>query len=180
MTDYRRRRVAGGSFFFTVNLADRGSDLLVREVDSLRRAVSRTITLYPFSIDAWVVLPDHLHAVWTLPDDDIDYSLRWTLIKRWFSASQVRGEPRSASRAGKGERGVWQRRFWEYAIRDARDYAAHVDYVHFNPVKHGFVANACDWPFSSFRRAVARGAYPTGWSGADLAGEFGERLGGWA
>ena len=178
MTEYRRRRVAGGTYFFTVNLADRHSDLLVREIDSLRAAVSRTMALHPFTIDAWVVLPDHLHSVWTLPEGDTDFSVRCTLIKRGFSAAVPGGEDRSASRVAKGERGVWQRRFWERAIRDARDYAAHVDYVHFNPVKHGFVASACDWPFSTFHREVGRGNYPAAWGGADVVGQFGERLGG--
>ena len=133
------------------------------------------MSLHPFTIDAWVVLPDHLHAVWTLPEGDADFSLRWTLIKRGFSALLPDGERRCESRAAKGERGVWQRRFWEHAFRDARDYAAHVDYVHFNPVKHGCVTNAGDWPFSTFRRAVARGVYPAAWGGVDVTGEFGER-----
>ncbi len=175
MTSYRRLRVGGGTYFFTVNLVDRRSDLLVREIGALRKAVARTMALHPFMIDAWVVLPDHLHAVWTLPEGDRDFSGRWTLIKRGFSALVPGGEHRSASRAAKGERGVWQRRFWEHAVRDAWDYAAHIDYVHFNPVKHGYVANAGDWPFSTFRRAVARGVYPAAWVGAEVGGGFGER-----
>jgi putative transposase len=146
-------------------LADRRSDLLVREVAALRASVSRTRALYPFSIDAWVVLPEHLHAVWTLPEGDADFPTRWTLIKRGFSARIEKGESRSASRIAKGERGIWQRRFWEHTVRNEADFARHVDYVHFNPVKHGLVSSACDWPFSSFRRAVAVGYYPTDWGG---------------
>jgi len=176
MPDYRRNRVAGGTYFFTLALADRRSDLLVQEVAALRASVSRARALYPFSIDAWVVLPEHLHAVWTLPEGDADFSTRWTLIKRGFSARIAKDESRSASRIAKGERGIWQRRFWEHTIRDEADFARHVDYVHFNPVKHGLVSNAKDWPFSSFRRAVARGIYPANWGDEDEAvGEYGER-----
>ncbi len=176
MPEYRRLRVAGGCYFFTVALADRRSDLLVREVAVLRAAVARVMVSRPFRIEAWVVLPDHLHAVWTLPEGDADFSGRWLLIKRGFSLAVAGGERRSASRAAKGERGIWQRRFWEHAIRDARDYSAHVDYVHFNPVKHGLVARVGDWPFSTFRRAVARGEYPANWGdGVEVEGEFGER-----
>ncbi len=117
----------------------------------------RTRLLYPFRIDAWVVLPEHMYGVWTLPDGDAGYSLRWTLIKRWFSAAIPAGESRSACRAAKGERGIWQRRFWEHTVRDPDDFGRRVDYVHFNPVRHGLVARAVDWPHSSFRRAVGRG-----------------------
>jgi len=176
MPEYRRNRVAGGTYFFTVALADRRSDLLVHDIVALRAAVARTRRLHPFQIDAWVVLPEHMHAVWTLPEGDADFSTRWGLIKRFFSASIPRGEARSASRAAKGERGLWQRRFWEDTVRDAEDFARHVDYVHFNPVKHGLATSPGDWPYSSFRHAVARGAYPADWSNqVGLAGEFGER-----
>jgi putative transposase len=176
MPHYRRNRVEGGTYFFTVALADRCSELLVQEVAALRDSVSRTRALYPFAIDAWVVLPEHLHAVWTLPEGDADFSTRWSLIKRGFSARIAKGEVRSASRIAKGERGIWQRRFWEHTVRDETDFARHVDYVHFNPVKHGLVENAEGWPFSSFRRAVARGDYPSNWvKGEDAAGEYGER-----
>jgi len=176
MPDYRRNRVEGGTYFVTLAVADRRSDLLVKEVAALRASVSRANTLYPFSIDAWVVLPDHLHAVWTLPEGDCDFSTRWTLIKRGFSARVAAGESRSVSRIAKGERGIWQRRFWEHTIHDEADFKRHLDYVHFNPVKHGFVSNAWDWPFSSFRRAVARGDYPSSLGAAnEIPGEFGER-----
>ncbi|MCW8307577.1 transposase [Acidiphilium sp. PA] len=176
MPEYRRNHVAGGTYFFTVALADRRSDLLVKEVDALRASVLRARALYPFNIDAWVVLPEHLHAVWTLPDGDADFSVRWALIKRGFSVRLAKGESRSASRIAKGERGVWQRRFWEHTIRDEADFRRHVDYCHFNPVKHGLVGHAGNWPFSSFRRAVARGDYPAGWGGgAEMGGGFGER-----
>jgi putative transposase len=176
MPNYRRTRIEGGTYFFTLALADRRSDLLIQEVAALRASVSRARALYPFTIDAWVVLPDHLHAVWTLPAHDADFSTRWTLIKRGFSARIANGERRSASRIAKAERGIWQRRFWEHTIRDDTDFARHVDYVHFNPVKHGLVSNAEDWPFSSFRRAITRGEYPPNWAGPkNIPGEYGER-----
>ena len=174
MPEYRRLRVPGGTYFFTLALADRSTDLLVREIAALRAAVVRTRLRHPFQIDAWVVLPEHMHAVWTLPGGDADDALRWTLIKRWFSAAIPADESRSASRVAKGERGIWQRRFWEHTIRDADDFARHVDDVHFNPVKHGLVARAIDWPHSSFKRAVARGDYPADWARANDAGGFGE------
>jgi putative transposase len=179
MPDYRRNRVAGGTYFFTLALADRRSELLIREVDALRASVSRARALYPFRIDAWVGLPEHLHAVWTLPEGDADFSTRWTLIKRGFSARIATGESRSVSRIAKGERGIWQRRFWEHTVRGEADFVRHVDYVHFNPVKHGLVGSARDWPFSSFRRAVVRGDYPADWGGGEGGvGEYGERAGG--
>jgi putative transposase len=172
MTDYRRNRVPGGTFFFTVNLYDRRSGLLIQHIDILRDAVRQTQSRTPLHIDAWVVLPDHMHCLWTLPDGDLDFSSRWSAIKINFSRHIPAGEYRSASRAAKRERGIWQRRFWEHTIRDDRDYAAHVDYIHFNPVKHGLVASAADWPFSSFHRAMAQGLYPPQWtaSGPALGG----------
>ena len=175
MTDYRRNRVPGGTYFFTVNLADRRSDLLVRRIDVLRDAVRRARARAPFHIDAWIVLPEHMHCLWTLPDGDTDFSMRWQAIKTAFSRNVPPGEYRSASRIAKGERGVWQRRFWEHTIRDDRDYAQHMDYIHLNPIKHGLVASVGNWPYSSFHRCVAMGLYLPGWGGGaiepDAAGE---------
>jgi len=165
MTDYRRNRVPGGAYFFTVNLYDRRSQLLTVNIDLLRDAVRTVRARAPFHIDAWVVLPDHLHSLWTLPEGDFDFSGRWQAIKTAFSKRVPQGEFRSASREAKGERGLWQRRFWEHTIRDDGDYAAHVDYVHFNPVKHGLAASAADWRYSSFHRSVAMGLYPADWAG---------------
>ena len=119
---------------------------------------------WPFSIDAWVVLPDHLHCLWTLPEGDADFATRWRLIKSGFARRLPRTEWCSASRTRRGERGIWQRRYWEHAIRDDRDFAGH---MHFNPVKHGYVSSPADWPYSTFRRLVQRGLYPPDWSGAD-------------
>ncbi len=165
MTDYRRNRVPGGTDFFTVNLADRRSDLLMREIDAFRDAVRKVRAQNHFHVDAWVVLPERMHCVWTLPDGDTNFSVRWQAIKTAFSRGMTLGEPRSVSRAGKGERGIWQRRFWEHSIRDDRDYAADLDYVHFNPVKHGLVTHVAAWQYSSFHRCVARGLYPAAWNG---------------
>jgi putative transposase len=157
MPDYRRNRIAGETYFFTVNLLERSSSALVTHIDVLREAVRKVRGSRPFHIDAWVVLPDHMHAIWTLPPDDSDYSSRWKAIKIAFAKALPKTERLSTVRATKGERGIWQRRFWEHTIRDERDYAAHMDYVHINPVKHGLVESVRDWPYSSFHRYVALG-----------------------
>jgi putative transposase len=168
MPNYRRFRVAGGTYFFTVNLLERRRDLLVRHIDALRTAVRATKQDRPFHIDAWVVLPDHMHTIWTLPEGDEDFSNRWKSIKIRFSQTLPRTERRSVVRVRKGERGIWQRRFWEHVIRDERDYATHFDYIHFNPVKHGWADKVVDWPFSSFHRYLRSGIYNANWAGAKL------------
>ncbi len=176
MPNYRRFRVPGGTYFFTVNLHDRRSDLLVSEIDTLREAVRTVRSRRPFHIDAWVVLPEHMHCLWTLPHGDTDFSSRWRDIKASFARAQPKVEHRTAARVRRAERGVWQRRFWEHTIRDDEDYARHMDYTHFNPVKHGLTEHVADWPFSSFRRCVAAGLYPADWAGADGSlEEAGER-----
>ena len=177
MTDYRRNFTPGGSFFFAVNLADRRLRLLTKHVDGLRDAFREIRQHHPFSIDAMVVLPDHLHAVWTLPDGDADFATRWRLIKSTFSRNLPSGEPISSSRAEQGERGICQRRYWEHTIRDENDFARQVDYIHINPVKHGLVTRVRDWPHSSFHRMVKLGIYPEDWAGdvAKPGGDFGER-----
>lgn len=176
MPDYRRNRIPGGTYFFTVNLLDRDSHLLTDHIDVLRRAVRDTRTRKPFHIDAWAVLPEHMHCVWTLPPGDTDYSGRWRAVKKAFSKAIETGERRSAVRQARNERGIWQRRFWEHTIRDDQDYANHVDYVHFNPVKHGLVSEPAAWPYSSFHRAVAARLYPATWNGQDLPNaNWGER-----
>ena len=152
MPNYHRAFVAGASWFFTVNLFDRRSRLLVDHIDALREAVRETRRRFPFEIDAMVVLPDHLHAVWTLPDGDCDFPVRWRLIKIRFSKSVPGGEPLTTTRRVRGERGIWQRRYWEHMIRDERDFRRHIDYCWFNPVKHGLVTDVEEWPFSSFHR----------------------------
>jgi putative transposase len=176
MSNYRRNRVPGGTYFFTVNLLDRNCSLLVDKIENLRKSVRRTHELMPFHIDAWVVLPDHMHALWTLPAGDADFPRRWHAIKMAFSKSIEPEEARSLNHIHRGERGIWQCRYWEHTIRDERDYAGHMDYIHFNPVKHGLVTEVTSWPFSSFHRCVEKGIYPEGWAiKSDLNGEWGER-----
>jgi len=168
MRTYLRTRVAGGSYFFTVNLAVRGGNtLLVDSIDALRDAFRQTRAERPFAVEAIVVLPDHLHCLWRLSAGDDDFPTRWRLIKSRFSHRVPRDERRSASRVAKGERGVWQRRYWEHLIRDEDDHRRHLDYIHFNPVKHGHVMRARDWPHSSFRHWVGRGMYPPNWAATD-------------
>ena len=175
MTNYRRDHTPGASWFFTVAIANRESDLLIREIDRFREAVRYVCGEWPFHINAWVVLPEHMHAVWTLPEDDYDFSTRWRLIKSHFSRGLPRREGISRSRIKKGERGIWQRRFWEHRIRDEQDFRRHLDYVHFNPVKHGHVERVADWPFSTFPRYVRAGIYPSDWGGGvEMDGDFGE------
>jgi len=175
MTRYRRAFVPGATYFFTVNLADRRTRLLIDHIDLLREAIRYARGRHPFAIDAMVVLPDHLHAVWILPPADADFPLRWRLIKTWFSRNLPHGEHRRASRVSKGERGIWQRRYWEHLIRDETDLTCHVDYIHWNPVKHGHVARVVDWPYSTFHRFVSDGvlAEDWGWDGDEAS--FGER-----
>ncbi|MGE3784931.1 MAG: transposase [Alphaproteobacteria bacterium] len=170
MPNYRRNRVPGATYFFTVNLRDRRSELLVGKIDALREAVREIRRQMPFHIDAWVVLPDHMHCLWTLPEGDSCFPDRWRGIKTRFSRS-----------LGLGRVGIWQRGYWEHTIRDDRDYNTHMDYIHFNPVKHGNVQNPADWPFSSFRRCVAAGLYPADWlGGGGEPAEAGERRAGGA
>lgn len=175
MPNYRRAFVPGGCWFFTVNLLERSQTLLVDHVDVLRGAIAKTRANYPFEIEAIVILPDHLHAIWRLPSDDADFSTRWRLIRTQFAKALPKRERRSAVRKKRNERGIWQRRFWEHLIRDDADYARHVEYCYFNPVKHGFVRRVQDWPHSSFHRDVRRSLFPLDWAGdMDAVGEFGE------
>src|ERR1700726_4876027 len=160
MPDYRRNRVPGATYFFTTNLRDRRSGLLVTQIEALREAVRGVRRQLPFRIDAWVVLPDHMHCLWTLPERDSNFPDRWRRIKTAFSKSLPDTGRRSPAMVQKAERGIWQRGYWEHTIRDDRDYAAHLDYSHFNTVKHSLVAHPADWPHSSFHRCVASGTYP--------------------
>ncbi|MBR2573886.1 MAG: transposase [Loktanella sp.] len=150
MSCYRRPRLPGATVFFTVNLADRSSGLLLQEVASLRLAVMQTRAQRPFKVDPWVVLPDHMHCIWTLPAGDADYSTRMGAIKGRFSHAVGHG-PRRASHITRREAGLWQRRFWEHHIRDDADYTALMEYCRINPVKHGLVDDPADWPYTSFR-----------------------------
>jgi putative transposase len=173
---YRRTRVAGGTYFFTVNLAERSRTLLVDHVEELRESVRVVRQNHPFVALAWVVLPDHMHAVWELPEGDGDCATRWMLIKSGFSRGIPKMEWVKESRRKKGERGLWQRRFWEHLILDAEDLQRHVDYAHFNPVKHGYVKRASDWPYSSIHRYIRRGWLADDWAAeVDVTVAAGER-----
>ena len=165
MVLYRRNRVAGGTYFFTVTLRDRSSDVLVRHVGLLRNAFRTVRTERPFTIDAIVILPDHLHAVWTLPDGDADYSGRWRAIKSNFT-HELRLSGMPLTRDKRGEYRLWQRRFWEHTIRDDTDFQRHVDYIHWNPVKHGLAQCVADWPYSSFHTYVRFGLLSHEWAAA--------------
>ncbi len=169
MPEYRRRHVPGGSYFFTVNLEDRESRLLVEQIDILRGAYHSVCKEHPFTTRAIVILPDHIHAVWTLPPGDANFSTRWKKIKARFSrALHSRGlgygVTQSPSRISRGETGPWQRRFWEHTIRDQADLAHHIAYCHNNPVWHGLVSEPEQWPYSSIKRCKV-GANPPAVSG---------------
>ena len=175
MSKYRRNLQPGGTYFFTVNLHDRASRILVEYIDELRRAVITVRARRPFVIDSWVVPPDHLHCIWTMPEGDSDYPGRWKAIKVRFSKSVALAQPIARLDEARSERRIWQNRYWEHTIRDAQDFAAHMDYVHFNPVKHGHAERVVDWPFSTFHRLVREGMYQRDWGGQgnepDIAGE---------
>ncbi|AUH52644.1 transposase [Chromobacterium sp. ATCC 53434] len=174
MSHYRRASMAGGAYFFTVVLAQRGSGLLVREVDRLRSVYRRVWQARPFETVAICILPDHLHAIWQLPIDDGDYAARWSLIKSGFSRGLPQAAARSASKVAHRDKGIWQRRYWEHQIRDDDDMRRHVDYIHGNPLKHGLVAQLKDWPYSSFHAWVRDGRLPPDWAGKAERGGFGE------
>jgi putative transposase len=169
MPNYRRAWIPGGTFFFTVAIADRRSTLLIDEIKPLRRAFATTMRTRPFRIDAIVVLPEHLHCVWTLPFGDADFATRWRQIKAAFSRELPKRGSVRASLSRKRERGLWQRRYLEHLIRDEADFNAHVDYVHVNPLKHGLVTRVADWRWSSFHRHVRAGVLGADWAGTGVA-----------
>ncbi len=175
MPDYRRANTPGATWFFTVNLLHRhNNDLLVRHFGLLKACVIAEKTRRPFSILAWVVLPEHMHWIWRLPEGDADFPTRWRRIKTDFSRGLPKTEPLSDVRLARGERGIWQRRYWEHQVRDVQSLQRYVDYIHFNPVKHGWAARAADWPHSSFAHHVARGVYPPDWAQAPVISSAGE------
>lgn len=178
MVRYRRNFVPGGTYFFTVTLADRASSTLTRHVSDLRMAFRLARHERPFTIDAIAILPEHLHAIWTLPPDDADFSGRWRRIKAHFTHRLVAaGVP--VNRHRNGDYALWQRRFWEHTIRNEIDFERHINYVHYNPVKHGLVGRVRDWPHSSFHAYVRRGILPADWAGyvEGRTMDFGERTG---
>lgn len=172
MPNYRRASIAGATYFFTV-VAYRRQRILCDDAVrfALRTAIAATRADRPFDILAWVLLPDHLHCIWTLPDGDADFATRWSMIKRRVSLacriSHRQTELLTASKRKHRESTLWQRRYWEHQIKDEADLARHVDYIHYNPVRHGLVARPADWPYSTLHRDIARGIYPLHW-GEDI------------
>jgi putative transposase len=160
---YRRADIKGGTYFFTINLADRQNTLLVDEFDKLRANINKVKHRHPFILDALVVLPDHLHLIITLPEGNNDFSTRLMLIKSGFSRQIPKTEIIRSSRKLKRERGIWQRRYWEHLIRDETDFARHVDYIHYNPEKHGYVEHAVDWEFSTIHSYIERSLITADW-----------------
>ncbi len=169
MPDYRRDRTQGGTWFFTVVTYQRRKFLCDTHVrNALRTAIKRVQVNYPFTINAWVLMPDHFHCVWTLPPGDSNYSLRIGLLKRAVTIKCKSLIPvqdtRSKSRCTHREANVWQRRFWEHHIKDENDLRKHLDYIHYNPVKHGHCQDPSDWPYSTIHKFIANGTYPVGWA----------------
>ena len=166
---YRRVRIDGGTYFFTV-VTDRRAPILCTPSSRkfLREAIQACQAEYPFEMSAVVLLPEHLHALWVLPSGDCDFSKRWAIIKRTFTESYLANGGReqrvTKGRQRQGRRGVWQPRFWEHMIRDETDYERHFDYIHYNPVKHGHVTRPQDWKWSTFHRWVGEGVYPIDWA----------------
>lgn len=165
MPDYRRAKVPGGTCFLTVAIAERRTSLLMNHIDDLRHAFRAAHAARPFKIDAIVVLPYHLHCLWTLPKGGVDFPVRWAHIKQAFSRRIPWGEYRRASRIAKREQGLWQRRYWEHLVTDDDDLKHHFDYIHFNPVKHGHATRVVDWLHSSFHRYARADVYPLDWYG---------------
>jgi putative transposase len=163
MVAYRRHHIPSGTYFFTVNLQNRSLSLLIDHINLLRFAFLHTQQNMPFKIIAIVIMPDHLHTIWQLPEGDNDYSRRWQLIKSKFT-QQVRKE-KHFQKNKKGEYGIWQRRFWEHTIKNENDLNRHIDYIHFNPVKHGYVKTVKEWKYSSFSKYVKNDVLPLNWGG---------------
>ena len=177
MPQYIRNQIAGASYFFTLALANRKSNLLIDEIDLFRQAYLRANVLHPFNTVAICILPNHLHAIWQLPADDGNYALRWRIIKSHFSRQFSANPQRSSSKIKHREKGIWQRRYWEHQIRNEQDLQNHVDYIHYNPVKHGLVRQVRDWPHSSFHSYVRKNMISENWGNDFIANEnevFGE------
>jgi len=179
MPNYRRAKISGGTYFFTVVTYRRRPLFQYPESrHMLRDVVIKTQKQHPFRVDAWVLLPDHLHCIWTLPEGDADFSKRWGLIKSGFSKQAKslfhREDWLTQSKIIHRESTLWQRRFWEHQIRNNDDFSRHMDYIHWNPVKHGYVDRVCDWAYSTFHRYVRVGTYPEDWGADELELNVGE------
>ena len=174
MSNYRRAKTKGATYFFTV-VTERRQPILTNEDvrAALRTAILKVRRTHPFNIDGWVLLPDHLHCIWTLPEGDADFSTRWRLIKREVTVAigtrYFRQDFQTARRTKKHQGTIWQHRFWEHLIRDEHDFEMHMNYLHFNPVKHGLTETVKEWHWSSFHRLVQEGIYPFDWSNNEAA-----------
>ena len=168
---YRRAINPGGTFFFTLVTEQRRPLLASQESIAVLREAFRSVKAHrPFQIDAIVILPEHLHCIWTLPIHDADFATRWRLVKTWFTKHRdpALRVPANQARRTRKEQAIWQHRYWEHQIRDEVDFTRHVEYIHFNPVKHGHVSTPIEWPYSSFHRHVAAGIYPADWGGSNM------------
>lgn len=170
MSNYKRSKTPGACYFFTVVTYKKQEISTHPESRKiLHTVISEVKKEYPFKINAWVLLPEHIHCIWTLPDGDADYSKRWGLIKLRFSNQTknlfFRPELINKSKQKHRESSIWQRRFWEHEIRDQKDYNQHMDYIYYNPVKHRQVSQVIDWPYSTFHRDAQKGMYSSNWGG---------------
>ena len=164
MVGYRRNFVPGGTYFFTVALKNRSSSYLTEHVDLLINGIKTVQKRTRFNDIACVVMPDHMHTIWRLPEEDSDYPMRWKAIKSLFTRSLIKSGV-DLAKTSRGEYPLWQRRYWEHTISGMQDLRSHIDYIHYNPVKHGYVSNACDWPYSSLHRYIRQGLLPQDWGG---------------
>ncbi len=168
MSDYKRNFVAGGTYFFTINSFNKQKFFTSPVFRSaLRKATSHTKQKLPFEINAWVLLPDHLHCIWTLPENDHNYSARWSMIKCMVTQQCkyhfLQHHLSNPSRFKRNESTIWQRRFWEHTITNEYDYENHLNYIYWDPVKHGYSGSVNEWPFSTFHRDVKKGLYDEKW-----------------
>jgi len=176
--NYRRVFVPDTSYFFTLTLQNRKSELLIHNICALRIAFQHTMKIMPFTIDGIVVLPDHMHMTMTLPPGDVNYSQRINFIKSTFSRQIEPTEQINSSRKTKRERGIWQRRFWEHTIRNEEDFERHLNYIHYNPVKHGHVQSPSQWAYSSIHRYIKLGILPHHWASLNMTEEnFNQKFG---
>lgn len=176
MVNYRRNFQRGGTYFFTVNLLNRRSDLLIKNIHYLKKAIQQVKRVYPYKMQAYVILPEHLHVLWKLPYEDVDYATRWQKIKIYFTR-YIQKAGVKVQRNKHGECLIWQRRYWEHTIYDAQDFQNHFNYIHYNPVKHGWVERPIDWPFSSIHHYIEKGMISPSWGAnesIELPGTFGE------
>ena len=167
MSNYHRSTTSGATYFFTVVTYKRNPILCNPAIrEALRKAIIKVKKQMPFTIEAWVLMPDHLHCIWTLPPKDNDYSKRWGLIKRAVSRSCksfIAQVEHTTSGIKRHELAFWQRRFWEHQIRDKNDFNQHMDYIHHNPVKHGLCKTPSQWRWSTIHRYIKKGIYTYNW-----------------